>query len=134
MLSKRGMDFVLFTVAGFFCFAAQSPANGGPQMNGSQPQPNQQKPMIQQRIDCSQLTLEEQDFATQLSLPQKMVFCNKFDTAMRTSAMETSGQMGDDGVLMTNDQAVEKVAKENNIMMPMGPRSQGRKGPSCPSK
>jgi hypothetical protein len=60
-----------------------------------------------------------------------MVFCGKFDEDMRQSAMGMAGQMSDDGTLLTNDQAVEKTAKDNNIMMPAAPM---RQGSGCPAK
>ncbi len=88
-----------------------------------------------QMADCSQLTPDEQDFANQLNPTNKMVFCNKFTPDMRTSAMEMSGQMGMDGTLITNDQAVERVAKDNNMTMPMAaPAGTPRQGGSCPTK
>jgi hypothetical protein len=82
--------------------------------------------------NCSQLTTDEQDFANQLSPTHKMMFCNKFTPSMRQSAMQMSGEMGSEGNLVTNDQAVEKVAKDNNMMMPTQPPV--RQGGSCPVK
>lgn len=84
------------------------------------------------KAECSQLNPDEQEFATQLSTTQRMMFCNKFTPEMRASAMEASGQMGTNGMLITNDQAVEQVAKDNNMMMPMSPTK--RQGSACPAK
>ncbi len=124
---------LMFVAAGCLCLSAkntsQNDVNGqnGPK-NGSNGQG-----MMNQRTDCSQLTPDEQDFANQLNPSNKMVFCSKFNADMRTSAIEMSGQMGPDGTLITNDQAVEQVAKDNNMGMPMAPPA-ARQGGSCPAK
>lgn len=140
MATKQWMNLALFGLTGSLCLAAQNPTtqnyNNSPNPNkpnnGSmQTTPGQQSKPMTPKLDCSQLTPDEQDFATQLSPAQKMMFCNKFDTDMRSKAIDMSGQMGDNGVLMTNDQAVEQVARDNNMPMPMAPP---RKGGSCPSK
>lgn len=137
MARKQWMNLTLFGLAGSLCLGAQNYNNGSngtkPNNGSKQTAPSQQqqpKPQTQMP-DCSQLTPDEQIFATQLSPAQKKMFCTKFDTTMRSNAMEMSGQMGDNGVLMTNDQAVEQVARDNNMAMPMVPP---RKGGSCPSK
>ncbi len=137
MATKQWVNLALFGLAGSLCLGAQNYNNGS--MQNSQSQPNNgsmqqapsQQPKMAPKLDCSGLTPDEQDFATELSPQQKMMFCNKFDTTMRSKAIEMSGQMGDNGVLMTNDQAVEQVARDNNMPMPMTPP---RKGGSCPSK
>ncbi len=90
-----------------------------------------QSMMNPKKADCSQLSTDEQDFANQLNPTNKMVFCGKFDADMRQSAMGMAGQMGTEGMLMTNDQAVEKTAKDNNIMAPAAP---ARQGSGCPAK
>lgn len=81
--------------------------------------------------DCSQLTPEEQTFSNQiLTETNKEIFCSKFNSEMRSKAMDLSGQMEDGGVLMTNDEAVEQVAKDNNMLPPPPPP----KSRTCPPK
>ncbi|MFI5334276.1 MAG: hypothetical protein ACHQT8_03810 [Chlamydiales bacterium] len=142
MFTKHSIQIAFFALAGSLCLGAQTgtPNNSGPMVPKAEQQPvmpSQQpgQPKVMKKAGCSQLSPDEQDFAGELSPSQKMVFCNKFDPGMRTSAMEMSGQMGDDGMLMTNDQAVESVAKDNGILMPvMGTQPQQRKSGSCPAK
>lgn len=135
MIKKQWISLTLFTLATSLCFGAQNSSGGTSQQQPMQQpnqQPAQQPKMTTPKMDCSQLSPDEQDFAEELSPMQKRMFCSKFDPSMRSSAMEMSGQMGEDGTLITNDQAVEQVAKANNMAMPKS--SQTRKSGSCPTK
>jgi hypothetical protein len=81
--------------------------------------------------DCSNLSPDEKIFADKLNAQNKTVFCSKFNGDQRKTAMNNAGTMGQDGTLVTNDQSVEKVANDNNIMIPKPP---ARPGGSCPVK
>lgn len=99
--------------------------------------PSTQQPMTQpmmqpKTVDCTKLSAQEQDFANQLNPTNKMLFCSKFNPDMRKNAMNSAGLMGSDGTLVTNDQAVEQVAKSNNMMPTMAPAA--RSAGSCPAK
>lgn len=132
-MTKIWKKIALFSLVGPLYLAAQ---NGGSAPNGNAqpkaPMQNNSQQNMMGKADCSQLSPDEQDFATQLSAPHRMMFCNKFDAGMRGAAMEASGQMGTNGMLVTNDQAVEQVAKDNNMMMPMAPAKRQTSG--CPAK
>jgi hypothetical protein len=139
-MNAKQWTVLVTCAAASLCFAAKNAAqnyNNGSQQTPSQqavpPKNNTQPPstMTPKKADCSQLTADEQDFANQLSPNNKMAFCNKFDGEMRQSAMGLSGQMGTDGTLLTNDQAVEKTARDNNVLIPS---STMRQGSGCPAK
>lgn len=135
-MTKLWKKVALFSLVGPLYLVAQNggttPNNGNMQQNNPPMQNNQPNMAPKGKADCSQLSPDEQDFATQLSAPHRMVFCNKFDSEMRASAMEAAGQMGTSGMLVTNDQAVEQVARDNNMMMPMAPAK--RQSSGCPAK
>lgn len=161
MNTKKLLALMCMAAVGSFCLSAQTVPNQspqpyqGPQSPGPsklQPQPGQPtqpaqpsqpvgpptgqpngKNMMAPKSDCSQLTPDEIDFANQLSPVNKALFCGKFSADMRASAMEQSGQMGNNGTLITNDQAVEKVAKDNGVMM-AAPAAPAQRQGSCPTK
>lgn len=132
--AQKWTVLTLFCMAGSYGYTAPANYNNAPK-NGAQQQQQQQQqqPMMNQKADCSNLSSDEQDFADELNATNKVMFCGKFSAAQRNSAMDMSGTMGKDGKLMTNDQAVEKVARDSNMMMPAKP-SQTRPGGSCPVK
>ncbi|MBS0615610.1 MAG: hypothetical protein JSR58_03540 [Verrucomicrobia bacterium] len=79
--------------------------------------------------DCSSMSGDIQAFAAKLSPSNKMMFCGKFNDAQRGSAMQMTGQMDSSGmVMMSPDQAVDKVAKDNNLTTP------GKAPAGCPVK
>ncbi len=79
--------------------------------------------------DCSNLSVEAKTFSNKLNPTNKMMFCGKFDDVQRNTAMQLTGQMDSSGmVTMSPDQAVEKVAKDNNLMAP------GKAPAGCPVK
>lgn len=147
-MEKKWFALVLL-VAGSLCLSAkktsQNDYNPSNQPNSTPTQPNLTPPpsntprngmngqSMSPNANCAQLTPDEQDFANQLNPTNKTMFCTKFSADMRASAIEMSGQMGPDGMLVTNDQAVEQVARDNNIMMPMTAPPM-RQGGSCPAK
>lgn len=83
------------------------------QQNGSM----QQAPM-----DCSNMSADMQAFAGKLNANNKMMFCGKMNDMQRSASMQMSHQMDSSGKpMMTPDQAVQKVAKDNNMIGPKGP-------------
>jgi hypothetical protein len=74
--------------------------------------------------DCSSYSMMEQDFAAELSDANREMFCTRFNQSQRNSAMQMTRQPDMQGNLLTPDQAVEKVAKDNRIM-PMQQKSRG---------
>lgn len=74
-----------------------------------------------QTMDCAGMTDDMKAFAMALNSSNKTMFCSKFNDAMRTSAVMMSVQKDENGnMVMTPDQAVEKVATDNNMMMQRG--------------
>jgi|GEM_PF-4744040 len=80
-------------------------------------------------VGCGNLSTVEQSFASGMSSMNREMFCNRFTQSMRDSAMGMVGMPDASGNVMTPDQAVEKTARDNN-MMPM--QSGGTNG--CPVK
>jgi hypothetical protein len=128
--AKKWTVLALFCLVGSFVSAVPTVGYGS---SNSTQSPAQEPQPMNQMADCSKLSSDAQDFADELNASNKMMFCNKFNDAQRNSAMDMSGTMGKDGKLMTNDQAVEKVARDNNMMAPAKP-STTRPGGSCPVK
>jgi hypothetical protein len=92
--------------------------------------PTQQPPStMQQNIDCSALPSEMQEFASQLSDANRLLFCNTFSTDQRNTAMDLAGQPDSTGNMMSSDMAVQKVAKDNNLLAPPSATTGG-----CPVK
>ena len=65
--------------------------------------------------DCSTMGPDMQQFAAQLSGPNKMMFCGQFTDPQRAQAMQMMGQPDESGNVMTADQAVQKVAGGNKM-------------------
>lgn len=86
-------------------------------------------PTGQMAADCSSMSTDMQAFAKKLNPNNKMIFCQKMNDGQRSLSMQMSAQADSSGKpVMTPDQAVQKVAKDNNLMAPA-------KGPSgCPVK
>jgi hypothetical protein len=71
-----------------------------------------------QTMDCAGMSDDMKNFAMTLNAANKSMFCNKFNDAMRSNAMMMSAQKDTTGnMTMTPDQAVEKVAMDNNMSM-----------------
>jgi hypothetical protein len=77
--------------------------------------------------DCSNFSTMEQQFSSQLTPSNMQMFCGKFNQPQRNAAMQMAGQTDAVGNVMTQDQAVQKVAQDNN-MMP----SQQKNQSGCP--
>jgi hypothetical protein len=80
--------------------------------------------------DCSNLTHEEQSFASQLSDSLKKLFCEYFNTDQRAAAMQLRN--ASDGTPIQPDDAVLQVAREQGIAPQPIPQSGGASG--CPRK
>jgi hypothetical protein len=91
-----------------------------------------QPPMNMNKIDCSALASEMQQFAAGLTDANRLLFCNMFNDNQRNTTMELAGQPDAAGNMMTSDQAVAKVAQDGNISAPP-PASTGTQG-GCPVK
>src|SRR5689334_3788703 len=55
--------------------------------------------------DCSALSSDEQDFASQLNDNNAKIFCSKMSPMQRQQAMQMSGMRGLSGTKMTPDEA-----------------------------
>ena len=77
--------------------------------------------------NCTNLPTDQQTFAMQLTPNNKNMFCNSFNMDQRKAAMQMTTAMNPSGAKMTPDQAVEQVARNNNLT-PTNPRSTG----GCP--
>jgi hypothetical protein len=75
--------------------------------------------------DCTSFSSEEQQFAS--------LFCERFNQDQRDMAMQMAGQLDEYGNILTEDQAVNKVARDNQMPAPMAqPRNNPSRG--CPVK
>src|SRR5258706_12737694 len=101
MNTKKWIALTAFTVVSTLGMAQ---TNGNGSQNGKATTPAPSQKMAQPKMDCSQLTTAQQDFANQLSPTNKMIFCSKFNDSQRANAMDMAGQMGTTGTLVTNDQ------------------------------
>jgi hypothetical protein len=83
------------------------------------------QPIQREFADCSTLAGEMQEFASKLTIEsKKMMFCSNFNDGQRLQAMQIAGRM-------TPDQAVDKVAAENNLIPPA---TQKKTPGGCPVK
>ncbi len=78
---------------------------------------------------CAALPADQQSFSMQLNSSNKNMFCNSFNTDQRKSAMQMTSSSNMNGTKMSADQAVEQVARNNNIM-PSTPSPRSSSG--CP--
>jgi len=81
---------------------------------------------------CNALPTDQQNFAMQLNSSNKNMFCNSFNKDQRKSAIQMMSKSNSTGTKMSADQAVEQVAKNNNIM-PSNPSNQRSPG-GCPTR
>jgi len=72
--------------------------------------------IAQNAMDCSGMGADVQQFASKLSEMNKKMFCGQFNAAQRSAAMQYASQQDANGAMMTPDQAVQKVATDNNMM------------------
>ena len=68
---------------------------------------------------CQSLSANEQSFANGLTSANQALFCGPFSADQRAAAMAMTGQRDVNGNMMSPDQAVEKVAKDNNVKATM---------------
>ncbi len=81
------------------------------------------------KMDCEKLMPSEQVFSKGLTSQNQMYFCSKFSKEQRRMAMDMTKQADTKGKMMSADQAVEKVTKDDRVA-PMKPKMGG----SCPVK
>ena len=101
-LSKMSMSIGIFIALIFFtsAHAIVHSQQGQMDMNGM----------------CQDMSQEMQQFANQLNMNNKMLFCGKFNDAQRKQAMQMASQTGNNGKSkMTPDKSVEKVASDNRL-------------------
>ena len=80
---------------------------------------------------CSQLSDEEQAFASQLTNPDNhSLFCSQFTSVQRKMAMQLSGQVDANGNKITPDQAVQQLVLSGKTGPSTTPMR--RPGGSCP--
>lgn len=85
----------------------------------------------QTQADCSAMSADEQQFATKLTDANRSLFCGAFNEMQRLTVMEIAGQTDTTGNMMTEDQAVVKVATDDN-MLPAQTMQKNASG--CPVK
>ncbi len=110
--------FAIFVTIGAITAPPPAAAQGNAQTNG-----------VGTQIDCTALPSEMQDFASQLSDANRSVFCNQFNSAQRSAAIQLANQPDSMGNLMSADLAVRKVAEQNNITVPSSSEGSG----GCPA-
>lgn len=64
---------------------------------------------------CGGLSAMEQSFAQGMTAANREMFCMRFSQSMRDTTMNMSAKPDRNGNMMTPDQVVEKIARENNI-------------------
>jgi len=66
-------------------------------------------------MDCSNMSADVQQFASQLNAMNKKMFCGQFSADQRSMAMQYASGQDASGMTMTADRAVQKVAAENKM-------------------
>lgn len=117
------MTLAFAWIFGFVSIAAMQQQQPGTSMQ------QQQLNVDQNSIDCTALPSEMQQFASQLSDGNRRLFCNVFNTDQRNTAMDLAGQPDSAGNMMSSDQAVLKVARDNSLSNPSSSQAGG-----CPVK
>ena len=67
-------------------------------------------------MDCSNMGADIQQFANQLNMMNRKMFCGQFSASQRSTAMQYTTEQDPNGNMMTADQAVQKVAAQYNMM------------------
>jgi hypothetical protein len=81
--------------------------------------------------DCSMMGPDIAQFSVQLSQANQKMFCGQFNSAQRATAMQLASQQDAMGKsMMSPDQAVQKVAMDNNIT----PNTSQKTPTGCPVK
>ncbi len=86
--------------------------------------PNNNNMMAAPQANCTTLPADQQNFSMQLNAGNKTMFCSTFTMDQRRQAMSMMGKTGLNGVKMNADQAVEQVARNNNMMPGATPSQQ----------
>jgi hypothetical protein len=77
---------------------------------------NMQNEIAANPMDCSNMSMDMQQFAAQLNTMNKKMFCGQFNASQRSTAMQYAAQQDSNGNnMMSADQAVQKVAADNNM-------------------
>lgn len=71
--------------------------------------------------DCCRLPVEEQEFANQLSIVKRKIFCGKFSNAQRQTAMEYAKEE------LSPEEAVVRVMQETGMSLAVKSRRQCEK-------
>jgi|GEM_PF-1534678 len=71
--------------------------------------------VAQAPMDCSNMGADMQQFASQLNAMNKKTFCGQFSAEQRAMAIQYASQQDANGMTMTADRAVQKVAAENKM-------------------
>ena len=83
---------------------------------------------MQKVMDCSTMSPEMQQFASQMTSANKAVFCGQFTDGQRASAMQMVSAQDATGMTMSPDEAVQKVSGAS------GSNPQGKTPTGCPVK
>lgn len=83
---------------------------------------------MQKKMDCSTMSTDIQQFASQMTAANKAIFCGKFTDSQRASAMQMASTQIETGMMMTPDEAVQKVSEAS------GSKPQGKSPTGCPVK
>jgi hypothetical protein len=78
--------------------------------------------------DCSEMSEDEQDFASQLNDANSKTFCSKMTPMQRQKAMQMTGMRGSSGTKISPDDAVQNVMKNSGMQGGKGQRGSG----ACP--
>lgn len=123
---------IMFRKLFFFSTCALSSAafsSEGSEIAAKQNQNNYYNDQMTMTPDCSDLSMDEQNFASQLNDTNAMMFCSKMTPMQRQKAMQMNGTRGPSGKKMTPDDAVQSVMKNGNTQG----TGKGQRGSSaCP--
>jgi uncharacterized membrane protein len=90
-----------------------------------------QAQMMTPPADCSKMSADEQNFASQMSdMNNKSMFCSQFTPQQRQQAMQMMGQPDASGNMMSADQAVQQVMQSSTPST----QRRTRAGGGCPVK
>jgi len=120
-MKKHFFFFVLaFSVSCFAYSGGKSPSQ--PSTTETTPQPNEITPSPSSS-PCDLLTPDQQQFAAGLHGTNQSLFCSIFSPEQRQQAMS----MAKSSTKMTADQAVDSIAKSNNL----SPKEAASSGGAC---
>lgn len=83
---------------------------------------------VQKTMDCSMMSPEVQQFASQMTPENKTMFCGQFTDGQRASAMQMASTQDATGMTMSPDEAVQKVSGAS------GANPQTKTPTGCPVK